>query len=317
LFGGMCAHATLQLTDPPSAAFGLILGLAGHAVGWPVPRGGSGAITHALISYFRSLGGELQTGAYVESLDEFPNARAILLDLTASQILRLGGTGFSSLYRFQLDHFQPGLGTFKVDWALDAPIPWQAPEAQRAATVHLGGTLEELNSGRQQEWRGEPADRPFVLVVQPTLFDPSRAPEGKHVGYAYCHVPNGSSFDMTARIEAQIERFAPGFKTRILARHVMSPADLERHNPNLVGGDLNGGEANLMQLFFRPALRPLPYATSDPRVFICSSSTPPGGGVHGMSGYWAARLALRRRFGNVASIGAPHRPRAVAGYRPG
>jgi phytoene dehydrogenase-like protein len=315
LFGGMAAHATLQLKDPPSAAFGMILGLAGHAVGWPLPRGGSGSITRALISYFRSLGGDLQTGAPVSSLEEFSSARAVLLDLTAPQILHLEGTRFSKLYRFQLEHFQPGLGTFKMDWALDAPIPWLAPEARRASTVHLGGTLEEIVRGRDQEWAGRPAERPFVLVVQPTLFDPSRAPEGKHVGYAYCHVPNGSHFDMTDRIEAQIERFAPGFKNRILARHLMGPADLERDNPNLVGGDLNGGEANLMQLFFRPALRPLPYATSNPRVFICSSSTPPGGGVHGMSGYWAARLALRRRFRQASPTGSLPRPRAAAGYR--
>jgi len=296
LFAGISAHATLSLADPPSAAFGMILGVAGHAVGWPIPRGGSGSITGALISYFRSLGGELQTGAPVKSMDELPAARAVVLDLTAKQMLRLEGTHFSRLYRLQLEHFQPGLGTFKVDWALDGPIPWQAPEVRRAATVHLGGTLEEIRANREAEWRGQPAARPFVLAVQATLFDPSRAPSEKHVGYAYCHLPNGSTFDMTERIEAQIERFAPGFRNRILARHTMGPADLERQNPNLVGGDLNGGEANLLQLFFRPALRPIPYATSDPRVFVCSSSTPPGGGVHGMGGYYAARLALRRRF---------------------
>jgi phytoene dehydrogenase-like protein len=297
LFGGIAAHATLPLGSPPSAAFGMILGIAGHSVGWPIPRGGSVSITRALISYFRSLGGELQTGKPVSSLDELPPARAVILDLTPRQILRLGGTQFSPLYRLQLEHFQYGLGTFKVDWALDAPIPWQASEARQTATVHLGGTLDEMNSNRQQEWRGEPAERPFVLVVQPSLFDPSRAPEGKHVGWAYCHLPNGSTIDMTDRIEAQVERFAPGFRDRIRARHVFSPADLERHNPNLVGGDLGGGEATLMQLFFRPALRPIPYATPDPRVFVCSASTPPGGGVHGMGGYWAARLVLRRRFG--------------------
>jgi phytoene dehydrogenase-like protein len=198
-----------------------------------------------------------------------------------------------------------GLGTFKLDWALDAPIPWRAPEAHQAATLHLGGTFEEMDRGREQEWSGRPADRPFVLVVQPTLFDSSRAPAGKHVGWAYCHVPNGSTFDMTERIEAQIERFAPGFRDRILSRHVMTPADFERHNPNLIGGDLNGGEATLMQLFFRPALRPIPYATPNPRLFICSSSTPPGGGVHGMGGYWAARLALRRRFASELTRPAP------------
>ena len=293
----MASHATLSLRAPPSAAFGMILGIAGHALGWPIPRGGSASITRALIGYFRSLGGELQTGAPVESMDELQrSARAVVLDLTPRQILRLGGTELSPLYRLQLEHFQYGLGTFKLDWALDAPIPWRAPEARLSATVHLGSTLEEIDHSRQQEWQGQPPDEPFVIVVQPTLFDATRAPTGKHVGWAYCHLPNGSRADMTARIEAQVERFAPGFRDRILARSVLSAVDLERHNPNLVGGDLGGGEVTLMQLFFRPALRPIPYATSNPRLFVCSSSTPPGAGVHGMGGYYAARLALRRRF---------------------
>ena len=311
LFAGIAAHATLPLSSPPSAAFGMILGIAGHAVGWPIPRGGSQNITTALVSYFRSLGGVLETSAPVTSLEELPPARAVVLDLTPRQILRLHGTELSPLYRRQLEHFQYGLGTFKVDWALDAPIPWRSPQARMAATVHLGNTLDEMQHGREQEWRGEPAERPFVLVVQPSLFDPSRAPAGNHVAWAYCHVPNGSTFDMTDRLETQIERFAPGFRDRILARHVMRPADLERHNPNLVGGDLNGGEATLMQLFFRPALRPIPYATSNPRLFVCSSSTPPGGGVHGMGGYWAARLVLRRRF-SAARVRAPSSARPVA-----
>jgi phytoene dehydrogenase-like protein len=297
LFAGMAAHATLPLRASPSAAFGMVLGIAGHAVGWPIPRGGSASITRALIGYYRSIGGDLETGAPVTSLDELPgSARAILLDLTPRQILRLGGTELPSLYRLQLEHFQYGLGTFKLDWALDAPIAWRAPEARLAATVHLGGTLDEMDRGRQQEWQGRPADEPFVIVVQPSVFDASRAPAGKHTGWAYCHLPNGSSADMTSRIEAQVERFAPGFRDRILARHVMSPADLERHNPNLVGGDLGAGEVTLMQLFFRPALRPIPYATPNARLFVCSASTPPGAGVHGMGGYYAARLALRRRF---------------------
>jgi phytoene dehydrogenase-like protein len=299
LFGGIASHATLPLRSPPSAAFGMVLAIAGHGVGWPIPRGGSASIARALVAYFRSLGGEVQTSAPVTSLDELPPARAIILDLTAPQILRLDGTDLSPVYRRQLERFKRGLGTFKVDWALAAPIPWRARDACLAATVHLGGTLDEMDANRQSEWQGRPADRPFVLVVQPTLFDPSRAPEGKHVGWAYCHLPNASTYDMTERIEAQVERFAPGFRERILERHVMSPAALEHHNPNLVGGDLSGGEANLMQLFFRPALRPIPYATSNPRVFVCSASTPPGGGVHGMGGYWAARLALRRRFRRI------------------
>jgi phytoene dehydrogenase-like protein len=312
LFGGISAHATLPLRSPPSAAFGMILGIAGHAVGWPIPRGGSVSITRALLSYFRSLGGELQTRAPVTSIDELPRARVVLLDLTARQLLQLGATDFSPLYRHQLENLQYGLGTFKLDWALDAPIPWRAPEARRSATVHLGGTLDEIDQNRQGEWQGRPAERPFVLVVQPSLFDPTRAPEGKHVGWGYCHVPNGSTFDMTDRIESQIERFAPGFRDHILARSVLSPADLERHNPNLIGGDLNGGEVNLMQLFFRPALRPIPYATSNPRLFVCSASSPPGGGVHGMGGYFAARLALRRRF---ARGGAPATAASRSGGR--
>jgi phytoene dehydrogenase-like protein len=297
LFAGMAAHATLPLRSPPSAAFGMILGIAGHSVGWPVPRGGSASLTRALIGYFRSLGGDVQTGAPVESIDDLSrSARAIMLDLTPRQILRLAGTHLSPWYRLQLERFQYGLGTFKLDWALDAPIPWRAAESRLSATVHLGGTLDEIDRAREQEWQGQPADEPFVIVAQPTLFDPSRAPVGKHVGWAYCHLPNGSTADMTERIEAQVERFAPGFRNRLLARSILNAADLERHNPNLVGGDLGGGEATLMQLFFRPALRPIPYATSNPRLFVCSSSTPPGAGVHGMGGYYAARLALRRRF---------------------
>jgi phytoene dehydrogenase-like protein len=308
LFAGISAHATLPLDRSPSAAFGLILGLAAHAVGWPIPRGGSASITRALVAYLRSLGGELETAAPVLSLDDLPPSRAVLLDLTPRQILRLQGSGLPQQYREQLEGFQYGLGTFKVDYALDGPIPWRAAEVRHAATVHLGGTLEEIHDGRTQEWSGRPAERPYVLLVQPTLFDTSRAPTGKHVAWAYCHVPNGSTFDMTDRLEAQIERFAPGYQQRIIARHVMGPLELERHNANLVGGDISGGEATLLQLFFRPALQPIPYATPNPKLFICSSSTPPGGGVHGMSGYYAARLALRRRF-----VGRTSRSSRVAG----
>lgn len=296
LFAGIAGHATLPLDRPPSAAFGFILGIAGHAVGWPMPRGGAGKIAEALTSYFRSLGGEIETDAPLESVEDLPPARAVLLDLTPRQILRVAGQQLPATYRQELERFEYGLGTFKVDWALDGPIPWRAPEIARAGTVHLGGTLEEIHAGRQEEQQGRPAERPLVLLSQPTLFDPSRAPAGKHVAWGYCHVPNGSTFDMTERIEAQVERFAPGFRDRIIARHTLSPADLERHNANLVGGDVSGGEATLRQLFFRPSMRMTPYATPAPHLFICSSSTPPGGGVHGMSGYHAARTALRRRF---------------------
>jgi phytoene dehydrogenase-like protein len=296
LFTGMAGHATLPLTHPQSAAFGLVLGITGHAVGWPMPRGGAHRITDALVSYLRSLGGEIETGAPVSSVDDLPGHRAALLDVTPRQVLGMAGQRLTAAYRHELERFQYGLGTFKVDWALDGPIPWRAPEVAQAGTVHLGGTIEEIEAARKTEWAGHPAERPLVLLSQPTLFDPSRAPEGKHIAWGYCHVPNGSTEDMTGRIEAQVERFAPGFRSRIIARHTMSPADFERHNPNLIGGDINGGEATLRQLFFRPALRPVPYATSDPSIFICSSSTPPGGGVHGMCGFHAARAALRQRL---------------------
>jgi phytoene dehydrogenase-like protein len=244
----------------------------------------------------RTLGGEVVVGAPVGSLDELPPARAILLDVTPRQLLRLAGTRLPPLYRRQLERYHYGLGTFKVDWALDAPIPWRAPDCLRAATVHLGGTLDELEASRRAEWQGRPAERPYVLLTQPSLFDPSRAPAGTHVAWAYCHLPNGDTTDMTARIEAQIERFAPGFRERILARHVMGPGALEAHNANLIGGDIGGGESTLWQLLFRPAVRLVPYTTPLPNVFLCSASTPPGGGVHGMCGYHAARAALRRRF---------------------
>jgi phytoene dehydrogenase-like protein len=294
LFAGVAAHATLPLGQPPSAAFGLVLGVAGHAVGWPVARGGSGRIAGALVSYLRSLGGEVVTDAPVGSLDDLPPARAVLLDLTPRQVLRIAGPRLPRAYCRQLQRFQYGLGTFKLDWALAGPVPWRAPDCARAATVHLGGTIEEIEAERAASWAGRPPERPFVLLVQPSLFDPSRAPDGKQTAWAYCHVPNGSPADMTEQIEAQVERFAPGFRDRIIARHAMGPAALERHNANLVGGDISGGEETLRQLFFRPALRPVPYATPLRGLFICSSSTPPGGGVHGMCGHHAARAAMKR-----------------------
>jgi phytoene dehydrogenase-like protein len=296
LFAGIAAHETLPLGQSPSSAFGLVLGVAGHAVGWPLARGGSGSITRALVSYLRSLGGELVTDAPVESLDDLPQARAVLLDLTPRQILRIAGPWLPSRYRRQLQQFRYGLGTFKVDWALDGPIPWRAPDCGRAATVHLGGSLEEIEAERETAWAGRTPERPFVLLVQPSLFDNSRAPAGQQTAWAYCHPPNGSPANMTEKIEAQIERFAPGFRDRIIARHTMGPGALERHNPNLVGGDISGGEATLSQLLFRPVPCLVPYTTPLRHVFICSSSTPPGGGVHGMCGYYAARAALSRCF---------------------
>jgi phytoene dehydrogenase-like protein len=295
LFAGIAAHATLPLSQPPSAAFGLILGLAGHAVGWPIARGGSASISRALISYLLSLGGEVVTGKRVESTDDLPPSRMILLDITPRQMVSILGNRLPARYRAQLERFQYGLGTFKMDWALDGPIPWRAVECRLAATVHLGGTLEEIARSHDQGWAGQVPEHPFLILAQPTLFDRTRVPEGdaNHIVWAYGHVPNGSAgAGMADRIEAQIERFAPGFRDRIRARHVLTPLDLERSNANLVGGDIGGGEVNLMQLFTRPALRINPYATPIPGVYVCSSSTPPGGGVHGMGGYHAARAAL-------------------------
>ena len=245
LFGGLAAHSMLPLEQVPSAAFGLILGMTGHAVGWPVPRGGARNIAKALAAYFHALGGEIQTSVRVRSLDELPPVRAILCDLTPRQLLSVAGNRLSPGYRRQLEAYGYGFGVFKMDWAIDGPIPWRAAECFRAATVHLGGTLEEIAASERTCGRGEISKKPFVLLAQQSLFDGTRAPEGKHCVWAYCHVPNGSTFDMADRIEAQIERFAPGFIKRIIARSTMAPRELERHNANLVGGDINGGAASL------------------------------------------------------------------------
>ncbi len=292
LFAGSAAHAGLPLDRAATAAFGMVLNAAGHAVGWPVPRGGAGAITRALASHLESLGGEIRTGVRVGSLDELPPSRATFLNLTARQVLRVAGDRLPGGYRASLRRFRYGAGVFKVDWALSGPVPWKAPECARAGTVHLVGSLDEL---RRSEWcplHGEIADRPFVLFSQPSLFDPSRAPEGKHTAWGYCHVPNGSRVDVTERIEAQVERFAPGFRDLILARSVLGPNDLELLDENLVGGDVNGGAPLLGQLLLRPTLGLRPYSTPIPGLYLCSASTPPGGAVHGMCGYHAARAAL-------------------------
>lgn len=292
LFAGSAAHSVVPLTRPPTAAFGLTLTLAGHAVGWPVARGGSQAIADALISYLRSLGGEIETGAEVENVDELAPVRTILLDLTPRQILRVAGHRLPDRYRRALERFRYGPGSFKVDWALDGPIPWKAPECARAGTVHVGGPLAEIVASEDAPANRRISDRPFVLLGQPTLFDPTRAPEGKHVAWGYCHVPFGSDVDMTERIEAQVERFAPGFRDLVIARRSMGPAALERHDSNLVGGDISGGMMDVRQLFFRPTARPRPYPMPVEGLYVCSSSTPPGGAVHGMCGYYAARSAL-------------------------
>lgn len=295
LLAGCCAHSILSLRTPASAAFGLVLAASAHKVGWPVARGGSGRLAEALAAYLRSLGGEIETGRFVESLDEVPVDGATLVDVTPRQLLAMAGARLPDGYRRRLGRYRYGPGVFKLDWALDGPIPWTAAEVARAGTVHVGGTLDEIAASEEAVTHGRHSDRPFVLLVQSSVFDPTRAPEGKHTAWAYCHVPHGSSRDMTAAIEAQVERFAPGFADLVIGRSAMGPAEVERRNPNYVGGDINGGVQDLRQLFTRPVARLDPYSTPVPGLFICSSSTPPGGGVHGMSGYHAARSALRQR----------------------
>src|SRR5829696_7376522 len=293
LFAGNAAHSFLPLEQPPSALFGLLLGTLGHTFGWPFPRGGSQSLADALASYPESMGGEIFTNAPVSTVDDVPQTRAVLFDVTPRQLHDIAGEHFTADYNKALKRYRYGPGVFKVDFALDGPIPWEAEGCGRAGTVHLGGTLEEVAAGEATVARGEHPERPFILLAQQSLFDGTRAPEGKHTVWAYCHVPNGSTFDMTERIEAQIERFAPGFRDRILARRTAGTAELERWNPNLVGGDINGGYMDLRQLFTRPMPRPNPCSTPARGLYICSSSTPPGGGVHGMSGYLAARVVLR------------------------
>jgi phytoene dehydrogenase-like protein len=293
-FAGVVAHSCLSLDHFGTTAFGLVLLTLGHTVGWPVPRGGTQKISDALAAHLKSLGGEIVTGVRVGSLADLAPSRCVLFDLTPRQLQQIIGDGFPSSFKNKLGKYRYGPAAFKVDWALDGPVPWRAIECTQAATVHLGGSLAEIEASEKAIWEGRCSERPFVLVAQPSLFDSTRAPEGKHTLWAYCHVPNGSDIDMTEQIEAQIERFAPGFRSRILARSVMPPAQLETHNANLVGGDINGGAATIKQLFTRPTFHT--YSTPLRDVYICSSSTPPGGGVHGMCGYHAARTALRKSF---------------------
>jgi phytoene dehydrogenase-like protein len=293
LFAGLSGHSMLPLNRPLTAAFGLLFGASGHAVGWPLARGGSQFIADALASHFRTLGGQIITGKLIENIDELPKARAILFDVTPRQLIAIAGTRLPSPYLRRLKRFRYGPGVFKLDLALDGPIPWKAPECGRAGTIHLGGTLADIAASEATVGRRDHPERPYVLLAQPSLFDRSRAPTGKHTVWAYCHVPNGSAFDMSERIERQIERFAPGFRDRILARAAMSPSELERYNPNYIGGDISGGAHDGLQLLARPTLSWMPYATPAKGIFICSSSTPPGAGVHGMCGFHAAQAALK------------------------
>jgi phytoene dehydrogenase-like protein len=294
MFAGMAGHSMLELDKPFTAAAALLLGTLGHVVGWPFVGGGSQVLADAMVSHLRGLGGEVITDRRIRSVADLPPSRAVLFDLTPRQILAIAGDEMSSSYRRSLQHFRYGPGVFKIDWALREPIPWSAPGCHRAGTVHVGGTMDEIAAGESAVWAGQHPERPYVLLAQPSLFDARRAPTGKHTAWAYCHVPSGSTIDMSARIEAQVERFAPGFKDVIEARSTMNAEDMEHHNANCVGGDINGGVQDFRQLFTRPAVRPVPYTTSNPRFFICSSSTPPGGGVHGMCGYFGARAALSR-----------------------
>ncbi|HEX3438235.1 MAG TPA: NAD(P)/FAD-dependent oxidoreductase [Pseudacidobacterium sp.] len=292
LFAGIAAHSFLPLDAILSASGGVMLSAAAHAVGWPMPRGGSQSIANALADHLRALGGMIRVNSPVTSLEEFAPHTLFLCDVSPRQMLSIAGPRFSAGFQRSLQRFKPGPGTFKVDYALSEPIPWGAADCRRAGTVHLGGTLEEIAESEAAIARGQHSEWPFVLLAQPTLFDPTRAPEGKHIAWAYCHVPNGSTFDMSARIEAQIERFAPGFRDCILARHISSPALLESMDANLLGGDISGGAMTLRQIIFRPTRRH--YATSDNNIYLCSSSTPPLAGVHGMCGYHAAHTALKR-----------------------
>lgn len=297
LWAGMAAHSLQPLSKMTTSAIGLVLMAQAHLHGWPLPKGGSQSIADALASYFLSLGGKIETNFHVSSLAQLPSSKAVLLDVTPRQLLKIAGHKFSSLYQWQLEKYRYGMGVFKVDWALDGSIPFTAPECRQAGTVHLGNTMEEIAAGEQMTWNGQHPEKPFVLLAQQSLFDATRAPEGKHTAWAYCHVPGGSTKDMTEAIERQIERFAPGFRERILARHTMNTQQMEAYNPNYIGGDINGGVIDLGQLFTRPALRSSPYRTSAKGIYVCSSSTPPGGGVHGMCGYHAANQALKDVFG--------------------
>ena len=292
LFGGCAGHSILPLDKAFTAALGLIFAIAGHVEPWPVAAGGSHAIPRALGSLLRELGGEIRTGVRVTSSEELPSARVYLFDTSPDQLASIAKSVLPRGYVRRLGRYRYGPGAFKLDWALDGPIPWRDPNCLEASTVHLGGTLEEIAAGEATMFRGKHPERPFVLLCQQSQLDPSRAPDGKHTGYAYCHVPGGSTVDMTEAIENQVERFAPGFKGRILARHTMNTLDFHRYNPNYVGGAITGGVADAFQLFTRPVARLDPYTTPNPRVFICSASTPPGGGVHGMCGYHAAQSAL-------------------------
>lgn len=294
LLCGIGAHSMVPLTSPATGAFALILGGAMHAAGWPVARGGSRSIADALVACLRDMGGEVRTGVEVRTMRDIPDSRAVVFDVTPRSLLAIAGDELPPRYRRGLERYRYGPGVFKVDWTLDGPIPWSDPACLRAGTVHLGGDRDELVASEAEVAAGRVPEKPFVLVAQQSLFDTTRVPQGRQAVWAYCHVPNGCDADMTEAITAQVERFAPGFRDRVLAMRTVSPRQLEERNPNLVGGDINGGYAGLTQLFTRPVARVDPYTTPNPRLFVCSAATPPGGGVHGMCGYHAAQAVLTR-----------------------
>jgi phytoene dehydrogenase-like protein len=297
LFAGCAAHSVLSLDATASAAFGLVLALSGHATDWPCAEGGSARIVDSLAAYLCSLGGRIEVERDVRSLSDVPPARAVLLDVAPRALARIAGDELPPGFCRQLTRFRHGPGVFKIDWALGGAIPWKSAACRRAATVHVGGRFEDIAASEDAIVNGRIVERPFVLVAQQSLFDRTRAPAGRHTGWAYCHVPHASNVDMTDGIERQIERFAPGFRDLILARRTMTTSDVEAHNANMIGGDVGGGANDLRQFVFRPTWRWNPYSTPNPRLFLCSSSTPPGGGVHGMCGYWAAQRALNSVLG--------------------
>jgi phytoene dehydrogenase-like protein len=302
LFAGLASHAIVPLEMLGSSAIGLVMAITGHTVGWPIPRGGSQQITDALAACLRSLGGVIETDAPVDAIESLPPARAILFDLSPRQIVHIARRRLPKGYIKKLERFSYGPGVFKIDWALAEPVPWEYPECSRTATLHLGGSEQEIRASEAASWKGKTSSRPWVLFAQQSLFDSSRAPEGKHTGWAYCHVPNGSTEDRTDAIEAQVERFAPGFRECILARSTRNTVAMEQSNANLIGGDIGGGANNLTQLLLRPVLSLDPYHIPAEGLYICSASTPPGGGVHGMCGYHAARSALKHTFGLIEGV---------------
>lgn len=296
LWAGMAAHAMQPLENTATSAFGIMLMAAAHLNSWPVPKGGSQSIANAMAAYFESLGGKTETGFEVSSLDQLPPSKAVLLDVTPRQVLKIAGEKLSPDYRKKLEKYRYGMGVFKIDWALDDAIPFTAAACRSAGTVHLGNTLEEIAAYERNTAKGMPMEKPFVLLAQQSVFDKSRAPQGKHTAWAYCHVPHGSQKDMTVEIENQVERFAPGFRELIKGKHTMNSVQMQTYNANYIGGDINGGVQDIWQLYTRPVLSASPYRTSAKGIYICSSSTPPGGGVHGMCGYHAARQALKDVF---------------------